>query len=363
VDRGAVAWVAGGLLACLILALGRWVGRNRSWRGSKWWRIATAIAAAGLLLWPGFLSAHHGQAWIVLALAAVVVAFGWFLRPRHYGYLVAGTLGLCLALCPIFFSSDLTWWDVSFRYGSEKFPSLAQWGSDALPSLLQIRFHWHSLQDVVYTFQPGALWLWPKTPVELPLRMALVGVYAVCLVLCAWGMARQFRRGDRHFLAAMAAPWLVAYAFMPQMHGRYLLFGASTGAAMAGVGVGMVLLDILLIGFSWLMTMHMVMWGGPRRIPDLAPYLGDWARPVYNLFTQGYPDFAWPIMLIALIFLYVGLVPSRRRLRRHGLGWRRCGAWLRQRWARRQQEREAFEADPDPDSNPAAPALAPFSEP
>ncbi len=311
------AWVAGGVGAWLCLVAGKWLAQHKNWAGGKIWRVFGGTIAAGLLIWPALRAGYRDQFPLLAALALVIVLFGIFLPWRKYGYLLAGDIGLCLLLSPKFFNSDLTWWALGFRYGSEKFSNLAQWASDALPSLLQLRFGWKSLQDVLYTIQPHALWLWSDQPVEVSLRIGLVTLYAVTLILCAWGMSRQQRRGDRHFLAAMAAPWILAFAFMPQMHGRYLLFGASVGALMAGVGLGMVLLDVMMIGLAWVMTIHMLT-GSRARILGIGEYLGDWAPGVYRFAVKGFPDLAWPIMLIALIFLYVGLVPSRRRRVRRG---------------------------------------------
>jgi hypothetical protein len=113
---------------------------------------------------------------------------------------------------------------------------------------------------------------------------------------------------------------MAAYAFMPQMHGRYLLFPATVGAVMIGAGLGFALLDVLLIALAWLAIAVLMTgsggWGRPFQ--DLVG--PDWEPTVRLLVQNTSPDTAWMIGLIALILFYAAIIPSRplhvrRRLR------------------------------------------------
>ncbi|HEV7297989.1 MAG TPA: hypothetical protein VGN72_01395 [Tepidisphaeraceae bacterium] len=322
-------WIASAIAACGVMA-----GAQRFLR-DKWWGWAAAGPVAVLLLtWPWMSEATRGNWLYAFLVACGVVLLGWRVPLAKYAYLVAGIIGLSLAACPLLFNSDLTWWDLAFRYGAEKFPSLVQFSANTVPTLLGGRFGWSSLNEVVYSFEAGQFLFWSWDGYQLRLKQTLVAIYAIGIVLCAFAMARHTRHGDRRFLAAAATPWLIAFTFMPQMHSRYLLFTACIGMLMTGVGLGMTLLAVLISLLSWMMTLHL-MFGNTRfRGPMLRGYLPvEWADPVRDIIVRSHPDAAWAILLLTLIFLYTAMRSSPDRPRRPWVA--RISDWRRARATRR----------------------------
>lgn len=310
VNAAALTWVLCVVGACVLFVATTWMFK-RKWHG---WTIR--VPAGALMAWPclsRFDQTGHG--WMAGVLAGVAVVLAWLLPLRRQACLAAAAVAATLILCPVLFSGDMSWWDVSFRYGSEKFDWVQQQAADTLPALLGARFNWHSFHEVVFSIEPGTLWRWPGERMELDLGKVLVGIYGIGLTLSALGMALQTRRKDRHFLAAMTAPWLLAFVLIPRMHARYLLFAACVGAVLAGVGMGAVLLDILLIALAWGMTLHLMFgnyYGHGGQTPPLEGYLpSGWAVPAERAFYLTNPDIAWAILLAAAILLYLGLARSR----------------------------------------------------
>jgi hypothetical protein len=298
----AVTWVVGAFAACAIAAARKKFVRN------KWIGIGMVAAAAALLGWPWVTA--DAYRWLASVAVAIAVA-AWWLPFRSHAYLAGGVVGAAVLLCTLRFNADISWWELGYRYGSEKFPALDQFGSNTLSGVLARRYQWRSLDDVVFTIPPTLLFKWPKLALEVNLRVTLVGIYAVCLVLAAIAMAMHTLRPNRRIFVAMTLPWLAAYVFMPQMHSRYLLWPASIGAMMIGAGLGFALLDILLIGLAWVAVMHLMQGMYMSSDAGLRDYLGDWTPTLRKFVAGAIPDTAWLLFGITAILLYVSLMPSR----------------------------------------------------
>ena len=298
-------WAAGFALAFTGI-VAPWLLRDEVTR--EWMPQALALVAGVLCFCvampaAAWLLARSGHSWVRRLLPV-----------RRQLYIAAGALAAALAVCPWRFNSDMTWAKLAFSYGSRKFPSLVTGLADNLTALLGMRFGWQSFQDVVWTIAPGTLWRWPAEPFALTLKMLLGGVCFACLVLCAVGMARHSRRPDVRFLVAMSAPWIVCFAIGIQMSQKYLMYGATIGAVVAGVSVGMTFLDLVLVAVAWKMLAQIMVRQsrtfGRGGFGDYLP--PDWARPIERIYLPLHPDFAWAVLLIAAIFLYVGVTSSRR---------------------------------------------------
>jgi hypothetical protein len=83
-------------------------------------------------------------------------------------------------------------------------------------------------------------------------RLALVATYAAGLTACARTAARAARTADPRLLACLAAPWVLLYAVMPQMHERYFVFAAAITAAPAVLIPEFLLLHLAITGLSLL---------------------------------------------------------------------------------------------------------------
>lgn len=101
------------------------------------------------------------------------------------------------------------------------------------------------------------------------LRSTLWLIYVVGLLLCARFTARLSRVPRPNVLAAFAAPWLLSFALLPQMHERYLVYGTVLTAAAAVALRGFVLLHLTLSAIAVLAMVP------ARLIPDLVRRGGD----------------------------------------------------------------------------------------
>jgi hypothetical protein len=222
---------------------------------------------------------------VVLLAGAVFVAR--YVPKQWRVLLVGGAVPISLFLSGKVFGGSFAWWWVPFAYSSHHFMFLGVGSPTNLPMLLAERWNW-SLRDVV--IEGGRFYP------DIRIRPLLVAVYAITLVVCAFGLARQDLRNDRRVLLALATPWLLMFTFMPQMHERYLYWGAALTALAAGVSLGTTLLHITI---SALACVAMGNWLFRNDDTSLA-----------NLVKGMFPDSAWAVILITLIFLYLSIVPS-----------------------------------------------------
>ena len=149
---------------------------------------------------------------------------------------------------------------------------------------------------------------WPRyytDPVFLPvgtsIRFTLMTriVYGFSMFLCGIGAALQDRRRDVRFLAAVAAPWLLFFMILTQMHGRYSIWAAGILAILAGVNFGMATLGVIVSLISWMGIVENQLLISPN-----------WSPRTLQTLQQVDPAPGWALLLIAGILLYVSLTRS-----------------------------------------------------
>lgn len=296
-STSSIIWVCSVIVACLI------AGIAKIFIKSKWVRAAFAILFIGLLLWP-WVNAGESSKWLPAALGAgALLVLLYYTKKRNLPIFLLSLTGLAILLCPLIYPSDLSWYKVGFQYGAEKFSAVSAFPSSTLPALLARRFGWRQWTETV--FQVG------DRPITL--KQTMLGLYGICIIIAAAGMAWHHRKHDRRFLVAMTLPWIAAYTFMPLMHGRYLLFPAVIGAVMIGAGVGFALLDVLISGLAWLAILQLL-FGVAKGAHPLIDYLGPtWDGLLEQMGRRSFPDSAWAVIMITLVLAYSALIPSRRR--------------------------------------------------
>ena len=84
-------------------------------------------------------------------------------------------------------------------------------------------------------------------------------LYLAALVLCARGVGRHMRNRDPRALIAIAAPWLLMFALLGQMHERYLMWGAVVSAVALGVSVRLTIVHFIISIVSTAMIMHVML--------------------------------------------------------------------------------------------------------
>lgn len=285
------AWgVAVYLVAALLASLGLWLPVGLVLGVGALLKGQVLVVAAFFVLWPLFARKPAGAVRVVLGLLLGIALGGspWFLGtfadgrrwafhpPAAFwvaGVLLAAAVGLALwkrrnpevrpapwlagaallalALCVPLFDADLSWLKVGFFFGSGHFPVLRMGRTPNLPGLLEI---W------VPALEGRA------TP---PLRAVLWLVYAAGLAFCARFAARTAEEPHPRILAAFAVPWLLSFALLPQMHERYLVYGAVMTAAAAVALRGFVLVHLVLTAIAVLAMVPI------RLVPDLVRNGGD----------------------------------------------------------------------------------------
>ncbi len=192
--------------------------------------------------------------WVAgVVLAAAMGLFLWkrrnpAVRPAPW---LAGATILAFVSCVPLFDADLAWVKVGFLFGSGHFPVLRMGRTANLPALLEI---WvPALQGQAPPLLRSALWL----------------VYLTGLVIVARATARWAREPHPRILAAFAAPWLLSVALLPQMHERYLVYGAVATALAAVALRGFILLHLALTAVAVLGMIPI------RLVPDLVRRGGD----------------------------------------------------------------------------------------
>jgi hypothetical protein len=90
---------------------------------------------------------------------------------------------------------------------------------------------------------------------DLCLRLLYLGA----LALCARGIAGHLRARDPRVLIAIAAPWLLMFALLGQMHERYLMWGAVVSAVALGVSIRLSIIHFIVSAASTAMIVHVML--------------------------------------------------------------------------------------------------------
>ena len=206
--------------------------------------------------------------------------------------LAAGAIGGVLCAWPLVLSDvSYNWIRIGFLYGTEKYPEMATPGAMNLCALLQQRWGWNRIDEPVALF-------WTT----VPLKTLLTGIFATCLVLCGFAASVHARRKDPKLLIAVVLPWILFFILLPQLHSRYLIWGASLAGVLVVLGWEMLGLAAILHGLSWMMVAYFLLhFGRARYWPEAARFV-----------NGAYPDAAWAVMGITVVLLFLAIPKWRR---------------------------------------------------
>ena len=212
--------------------------------------VAGSVATTALIVSPWLLRTRG--AWIAMAAATVVIVLALVRHKlRHRVAWLAGTIGCPVFVIGAFTGGSFAWLQVGFVYGSEHYPYLVISSCYNLASLLG-EFGL-SLKDSLLSPHIGGLHL------HLTMQWALRLLYLGALTLCARGVGRHLRNRDPRALIAIAAPWLMMFALLGQMHERYLMWGAVVSAVALGVSVRLTIVHFVISALSTAMIMHVML--------------------------------------------------------------------------------------------------------
>jgi hypothetical protein len=164
---------------------------------------------------------------------------------------IAGIIAISVFVTGPFFGGTFAWLQIGFMYGSEHYPFLFISSCYNLPSLLS-QIGW-SLKGSLWSHQFGSCYI-ALTPQWL-LRVCYLSV----LALCASSAARYARNRDARVLLTIAAPWLLMFGLLGQMHERYLMWGAVITAVALGVNTRLSVLHFIISILSTSMIFHVML--------------------------------------------------------------------------------------------------------
>lgn len=240
------------------------------------------------------------KAWGIVAVVLCASASGFYRwRTRYAGAWFTGTIALSVFAAGALAGGSFSWLQVGFLYGLEHHQRLSIDPCYNLPWLLS-NLGW-TLKNPHWAVDIGRLHL------ALNPQWALRILYSISLALCALGAARHARKRDPRLLIALAAPWLVMFALLGQMHERYLMWGGVVSALALGVSLRMTLIHFILSAISTAMIAHAML------INKLAPPL-----PAIAVFDRVQPYASWVVLVCSGFFFWETLsnrVPMLRRSR------------------------------------------------
>lgn len=212
--------------------------------------LAAFVVTIALIVSPWLL--RTPASWVAVAavgsISSLVVSR---YRLPHEAAWLAGIIGCAVFVIGAFTGGSFAWLQVGFIYGTEHYPYLFISSCYNLPSLLS-KVGW-SLKDPFLSAHLGFLHL------HITLQWTLRLLYLVALALCARGLARHLRARDPRVLIAIAAPWLLMFALLGQMHERYLMWGAVVSAVALGVSVRVSIIHFILSAASTAMIVHVML--------------------------------------------------------------------------------------------------------
>jgi hypothetical protein len=254
------------------------------------------LGAFAMVLWPWLRPSELRWAPVGALLGALVVVAPRF-RSRLKVPDFSAALGtVALAWAGLLFGGSLAWFRVGFTLAADRYRWMNGWSTGNLPAILAGRYRWR-MDDVLLTF-PNTIFGGP-TPISI--EWALKLMFALTIVLCAVGLARHARRRDVRILFALAAPWLLFFAILPQMHERYLVWAAVMTAACASVSIAGFVLHVIITGIAFSQMLDpMLNVAGQQHL-----------MPAASRFFHGlFPEIGWVVLLVAGIYLYLSLVPT-----------------------------------------------------
>ena len=214
-------------------------------------RLVSGFAATfAFVVSPWLLRTPIAWAAVILMGAAswtVIHARGW----KNSSAWIAGVTALTAFVAGAFAGGSFAWLQIGFLYGSEHYPYLFISSCYNLPSLLS-QIGW-SLKESLWSHQFGSRYV-AVTPQWL-LRICYLGLVA----LCAASAARHAQNRDSRTLIAIAAPWLVMFGLLGQMHERYLMWGAVISAVAFGVSVRLSILHFIVSILSTAMIVDVML--------------------------------------------------------------------------------------------------------
>lgn len=258
--------------------------------GLTWW-LAAGVATA-LVIGPYVNEQYVWRIWIPLSMMAAMILLPWIL-PRGNSGAVGGLIAIAAMIAAADrFGGSWNWFKISYLWPGNQYKQLFMGPTANLPAILA-QFGWGIDSILTQAKLFGREW-------EITLRHGLIALNLVLCAICAAAAAIQQRRRDPMLLVALAAPWIVAFAVLPQMHERYLTWGAAIAGVGLAASVRWGLMQTVIIAVSFMMTLTQMM----------RMHSGDWPTALPTL-SRLLPQVAWLLMMAMAVYVVGSFGRSR----------------------------------------------------
>lgn len=226
-------------------------------------------------------------AWTALVVALALLAAASLLRAPlpNLPVVLVGAFAATALLSGVRFGGSFSWYAIGYVFPADHYQELAMGPTANFPALLKHRYHW-KLKDTL-PVPPFPQWLSGLT-FQAALRLVY---FALLLPVC---LATYFhaRQNSPRLLVCLVAPWILFFAFVPQMHERYLLWGAALSAACIVLGAGQFFLHLAASAACFSLIAVQLLRTNPL-----------WWPQANRIFFPLTPDIGWAVTLLALVYL------------------------------------------------------------
>lgn len=301
-----------------------WPWMLRSPTSLRW---MTYLGVAGAMLVVVNLLPRKGKVWPILralpAMLACAVVY-WFVRgtPREIQLCALALIGAAtslavlgsrwwtpscllglwaggLALTVPMFGASMAWYDIGIKYGTRHWRHLYWCHASNLGSIMEVRYNWQFADTINLSWIP-----WIGLSARVPIRLLMVWAFALLLSFGIVAAVRHRVKHDPRLLLSLALPFMLAFAVLPQMIDRYLMWPAALISAYAAISIGGSVLWLVLSLLACVMMAEYIL-GFVLHTPEAQHWLP------YLQVT--FPDVGWGVLVLAGVMLYAACLSTPRR--------------------------------------------------
>lgn len=276
-------------------------------RASGLVRLAAGFACGwSIFVWPWLV--RDGSGWAVVILSALAGAvFGamgrwrgmWGtdgLGARLRRALTTATLaaGVGVFAAGVFHHGSWSWYEVGFAFPTNHYREMSMGPTSNLPAVMGQLYGWQ-----IDSPAPLPAWLLAALPAldGLTIRQLLRGIYFVSALAAGVGLSLAAKRRDpAGVFYALTAVWVVAFAILPQMHERYLIWGAVVSGLCVAVSPRAAMLHLLTLLLATVMIGHQLLNVNPQAWPAM-----------HHVLQQTCPHLGWVVLVVAAMWLWLAI--------------------------------------------------------
>ena len=269
-------------------------------KGAGLGRFAAGFALGwAALVWPWLVTEVRGTL-LVAAWVGLGITFGLGARRRERltsiasGALLAG--GLAVFIAGAKFHGSWSWYQVGFAFPTDHYLEMSLGPTSNLSAVLGRVYGWNINDPVEWAAVNGT---------APTIRQLLRGVYLVASLFAGIMLARAAMRKDATgVFCSLTAAWAVAFAVLPQMHERYLIWAGVVSALCVSSSASGMVLHLITTALVTVMTYQQLLEVHPLYWPEMLRSL-----------RRTCPHLGWVVLLVAGIWLWMSVGLGRRSSR------------------------------------------------